>query len=109
MFLTKTFIPILVLVFYLTATIVAQVDEGSVVSQNPLIEGEEVLTDDPDMMFSPELEDGDVELTETQKSEYKNEALGRQVGSKSKYRWPKSLNGQTVLIPYVIQGGVYCK
>lgn len=86
-------------------------EEGTVVSQNPLIEGEELPTDETDSMYSTDFDDGDVELSETQKKEYNDEASGKYVSSsvKLKYKWPKSLNGKHVLIPYVIQGGVYSK
>lgn len=77
-------------------------EEGIVESDNPNIEGEDEEIEDPELMFNEGLEDGDIELTETQKREFQNAPLMRTGEAARKYRWPKTIRGRYVIIPYII-------
>lgn len=77
-------------------------EEGTVDSDNPKIDGEENEIDDPDAMFSEDLDDGDILLTDTQKREFADPILARALSNSKKYKWPKTVHGKQVIIPYII-------
>lgn len=78
-------------------------EEGTLVSDNPNIKGEDEQIDDPKKMFNDDLYDGDMDLTKTQQQEYANPVLMRSGNIIKKYKWPKSVDGQRVIVRYVIR------